>query len=211
MILTRGQPAIRLEDVYSEMTMMTTYTTKIWGETYEITADFAQASCPVHGDEHGRQVADFRHSPRAAMESLLREMVEMGGDDPDESADEINAALDAMIGRDADLIEMATMLERHGERFTGTNTDDVAQEWLDHDFDAVRANEWCEIGCWDAATAAELRDAGLTPDQAHKAAEWLTDGLDDAAEVFTDGDPIYSTCNGDTSVQEIVDAAKEIA
>ncbi len=83
---------------------MTTYKAKIWGDTYEITADFAQASCPVHGDEHGRQVADFRHSPRAAMKSLLREMVEMGGDDPDEDefADEIEAALDNMTETEAE-------------------------------------------------------------------------------------------------------------
>ena len=75
---------------------MTTYTAKIWGNTYEIAADFSQASCPVRGDMHGRQVADFRHSAREAMKALLRETAQMGGDDPDECGAEIAAALDAM-------------------------------------------------------------------------------------------------------------------
>ncbi len=82
---------------------MTTYTAKIFGDEYQIAADFSQASCPVHGDGHGRQVADFRHSPRAAMESLLRETVEMSGDDPDDFDDEIDEALDSMT--DSDSIE----------------------------------------------------------------------------------------------------------
>lgn len=208
--------------------MTTTYTTKIWGDTFEISADFARASCPIKGDLHGRQVADFRHSARAAMRSLLEEIAVMGGDDPEDAEDEIEAALDAMVGRDADLIEMAEMLERHGDRFTGNNTDDEAQGWLDEGFDADSADAWCEIGCWDATTAAKWRDAGMTPSQISDAAdamleaeiaEW--DAIDEAAaeedhdwtpctreSQYTDGNPIYSACNGDTRRQALIDAAK---
>jgi len=82
--------------------MKTTYAAGFCGDTYEITADFADASCPIEGDSHGRQVAYFRHSPRAAMEAKLREMVQMSGDDPDKSAEEIEAALDAMTERPAE-------------------------------------------------------------------------------------------------------------
>lgn len=78
---------------------MTKYKTKCWGETFEISGDFAQASSPVHGVDGGRQVADFRHSPAAAMRAALEDCASMGGDDPedDEIAAEIDAAIDDMI------------------------------------------------------------------------------------------------------------------
>ena len=55
---------------------MTTYKTKCWGETFVIRADFAQASCQVDGVEGGRQVADFSHSPSAAMWAAIEECAE---------------------------------------------------------------------------------------------------------------------------------------
>ncbi len=63
------------------------------GEIYAVAANWAQASDPiqVYGedgwtwDEHGRQVADFRHNDRAALEAILREAIEAGGDDPDDA------------------------------------------------------------------------------------------------------------------------------
>lgn len=184
------------------------------GEIYAVAADWAQASSPVlvygkdgwTSDECGRQVADFRHNDRAALEAVIRSAIEMGGEEPDD--DEVAGILDdATELMDADLAEMCEMLDRHGDRFSGNHTPDSAQDWRDNDFDADAANEWCEIGCWDAGVAAELRDAGLTAQQASDAAERLTEGLEDAAETYTDGDPIYSVCNGDTDAQEIIDAA----
>lgn len=59
------------------------------GEIYAVAADWAQASCPVRvygrgGWKYdGRQVADFRHRPLAALESVLIEAVSDSGDDPD--------------------------------------------------------------------------------------------------------------------------------
>jgi hypothetical protein len=108
----------------------------------------------------------------------------------------------------ADTMLMQAMLMRHGPRFTGNNVNDEAEYWADQGFRVDDADEWCEIGVWDAATAVEFRDAGLTPDQAKSAAESLTDGLDDPAEEYTDGDPIYSACNGDTKTSVIIDAAR---
>ena len=108
----------------------------------------------------------------------------------------------------ADTMLMQAMLMRHGPRFTGSNINDEAEYWADQGFRADDADEWCEIGVWDAATAAEFRDAGLSPDQVKSAAESLTDGLDDPAEECTAGDPIYSVCNGDTKASVIIDAAR---
>ena len=177
-------------------------------------------------DEHGRQVADFRHNDRAALESLIREA--MGGDDPED--DEVESILDDAAGLiDADVYDMAEMLDRHGSTFAGNCADDTAQDWIDNGFERDSADDWCEIGCWDAATAAELRDSGLTPTQAQEAAQRLIEAetaewnaKDDAAakadadwtpcsrdSCYTDGDPIYSACNNDTLAQEIIDAAKE--
>lgn len=193
--------------------MKTTYTTKFMGDEFTITADFGDASCPISGDLEGKQVADFRHSPREAMRSALIACCDFGGDDPDEYEIEIEEALDEMVGRDNDVIEMAKMLESHGQMFTGNNVDDEAQGWIDNGFTPEVADEWCEIGCWDASVAAQLRDAGLTPDDAHNTANLMIDmeeerdDEDDPSE-YTDGDPIYSICNGDTKVQYLIDWAK---
>lgn len=108
----------------------------------------------------------------------------------------------------AQLIAMEAMLEAHGDRFAGNCVTDAANDWLDNGFDADIAGDWCEIGVWNAATAAALRDAELTPDDAKGAAEWLADSVDDASEEFTDGDPIYAACNNDISASVIIDAGK---
>lgn len=65
------------------------------GEVYGVAADWAQASCQVlvygedgwTGDEHGRQVADFRHNNRDALVAILAEALRMSGDDEDEAED----------------------------------------------------------------------------------------------------------------------------
>jgi hypothetical protein len=73
------------------------------GEVYAVAADWAQASSPimVYGedgwtwDEHGRQVADFRHDCRAALECILMEAAAMGGDEMAE--DEAALIADAAV------------------------------------------------------------------------------------------------------------------
>lgn len=67
--------------------------------------------------------------------------------------------------------EIAAVLMSYGDRFAGNNPEGVAQDWADNDFDADGVAEWCEIGVWDASTAAQLRDAGLTPDDAKAASD----------------------------------------
>ncbi len=104
----------------------------------------------------------------------------------------------------------AEILRKYGEQFAGNNVEDAAQDWLDHGFTAESVDGWCEIGVWDAATAAKFRDAGLTPGQVKKASNELVEGLDrDLCDRFTDGDPIYSTCNGDTAAWRIINQARK--
>lgn len=186
----------------------TIYRIQVDGETrMTFAGDFAQAGSPItlEGNSTPFQVADSRHRPNEAAEKLIAWADSEGGSNVGEDEEyevvAVNKELEAMVA----------MLRRHGDRFTGNNVEDEAQGWLDHDFDADDASGWCEIGCWDAATAAELRDGGLSPQAAHDAAESLVEGLEDSAETYTDGDPIYSACNGDTDAQEIVNAAKERA
>jgi hypothetical protein len=69
-------------------------------EVYAVAANWAQAGSPVmvYGDRgweldsRGRQVADFRHRPKEALESIIREAIEAGGDEPDD--DEVDAILE---------------------------------------------------------------------------------------------------------------------
>lgn len=81
---------------------MTTYRTTCWGDEYEVSADWSQASSPVDGPDGGRQVADYRHSPAAAMRDLLEQVVRFGGDDPEGVADEIDEAIDGMYALGSD-------------------------------------------------------------------------------------------------------------
>jgi len=79
---------------------MTDYTTIFFAETYGISANFAQASDSIFclggdGEWIGTQyqVADFQHSPEAALRRILTEIVEAGGDNPDDFETEINNAI----------------------------------------------------------------------------------------------------------------------
>lgn len=90
----------------------TTYAATIWGDTYRIRANFAEASCHIEHEGEpgewspwGRQVADFGHDPEDAMTEYLREMAVASGDDPEgdeDIADEITEAVDSMTTEDDD-------------------------------------------------------------------------------------------------------------
>lgn len=187
------------------------------GEIYGVAANWAQASSPVlvygdrgwNYDECGRQVADFRHSARAALRGIIVRAIEMGGDEADE--EEVDGILDDATDLiDADVAEIAEILDSHGDRFGGNNVIDSANGWIEAGVtnpDVV--DSWCEIGVWDCDKAADLIDADLTPDQVRTGADKLIEEAgDDCAEEYTDGCPIYSVCNNDTSIDVLIDAAK---
>jgi hypothetical protein len=123
-----------------------------------------------------------------------------GGMDHDEVERLAQDAYDAI-----ELAEVTAVLLSHGEMFHGGTPADIAQDWIDHDFDADEVDSWCEVGCWDASTAAEFRDAGLSPRQAKEAA----DKLDDQEDERPTYDAIYRACNADLRAQAIIDAAKD--
>ena len=96
-------------------------------------------------DSHGRQVADFRHNDREALESVVREAMEMSGTwqdiDEEHVRDEQNECVhgvytgageccrcemetildDAVEIMSANLGAMVGVLNRHGSRFTGNS------------------------------------------------------------------------------------------
>lgn len=94
--------------------------------------------------------------------------------------------------------EIAQMLNGPGTMFSG-NAAEQARNWLDCEFSPSEVDEWCKIGVWDAAIAAEFRDADMTPRGVMSAAE----SLDDPA-----GSTIYAICNGDIAADVIIEAAE---
>lgn len=104
--------------------------------------------------------------------------------------------------------EMIELLRGYGNRFVGNDAADAAEDWDDCGFSVAAAAAWCEIGCWDAATAHLFVNSGLTPDQVCEAAQRLIEACDDPAETYTDGDPIYAACNNDINVDVIIAACE---
>lgn len=92
-----------------------------------------------------------------------------------------------------------------GSFFAGNDPAGIAEEWAD-EFSPSDAAAWMDARFWDVSTAAALRDAGLSPQNAIDAAEAMIANEDD--NDYTDGCPIYSCCNHDTPVQAIIDAHK---
>ena len=94
--------------------------------------------------------------------------------------------------------EIETVLCSAGEMFDGGNDRrraEIASDWSDHDFDADEVSSWVEAGCWDASTAAELRDAGFRPG---------VDELEYKPGMERDGmDAMYAFCNGDTTLKKV--------
>jgi hypothetical protein len=142
---------------------MTTYRTNIWGDTYDVSGDFSQASSPVDGPSGGRQVADFRHSPEAAMREMLEESASSGGDDPEEYADEIAAAVEAMYVLGSPEHAEDDGFCRIGDTdcyvFEKRSTEDSFYEWRIGDTDADAEEVFRRLMDEHGLTAQEAIDA----------------------------------------------------
>ena len=106
-----------------------------------------------------------------------------------------------------DLSAMTTVVLSHGAVFSGgsdSQAAEIAEEWLDHDFDESSADRWMDTGFWDPSTAAQIRDAGITASKASELAESLAESEPEGT--FTDGCPIYAMCNCDYNVAEFIEA-----
>lgn len=95
--------------------------------------------------------------------------------------------------------QIQAVLLRHGTRFYGSSLEDNAENWCDHGFNPDDTDSWCEIGMWDAPTAAVFRDAGLTPEQVKNTVEGM--------EGSSNNDLIYAVCNGDFPPYVIIQAS----
>lgn len=197
-------------------------------ETMLVRCNLSQASSPVEVDyqndaERGWESTQYQCADASHRTSgLIRIAKSLAAAAVEVREDELSCDSEDVSG----LCEIAQMLNGHGPQFTGNNVDDEAQGWLDEGFDAESAGEWCEIGCWDASTAARLRDAGLSAKDADTAADALIEvekekwekedayamehdlELPDHDSEYTDGSPIYSACNNDTPVSKIIEAAE---
>lgn len=84
----------------------TTYTASIWEETFELRADWSNAASQIERmtddgwKATGRQVADFQHSPAAAMRWEIESMVVAGGDAVEDCQDDIDDAIEAAMGEE---------------------------------------------------------------------------------------------------------------
>lgn len=112
----------------------------------------------------------------------------------------------------AEQLAIESTLREAGPRFAGADASWSAREWIEDGFDGTSVEGWVAIGVWDSGVAAWLRDAGLSPDQVRAGAETLMDALDEDTRrlIYTDSDPIYSACNGDTSVDVLIGAAMAV-
>lgn len=114
---------------------------------------------------------------------------------------------------DSDIIEIADVLDPYGDRMAGGDVEATAHEWRDHSFTPDEVDEWCEIGCWNPATAAVWRESGLTPEIVATAAEVLLLSLpegSDPRDSYTDGCPIYSCCNDDTDPEVMIACCRDV-
>lgn len=87
------------------------------------------------------------------------------------------------------------------DKLSGGNTYEVALDWMSQGFSPADVAGWTEIGCWDAWTAKELADAGLTPGQAMEAADAVCEHADHGSPIGL----IDEICNGDVSIKVLLD------
>lgn len=62
------------------------------------------------------------------------------------------------------MIELVNEYDQGGKLTGGVYTDLVAQEWEAAGFTVDNVADWWDAGCWCPTSTAELRDAGLTPE-----------------------------------------------
>lgn len=113
----------------------------------------------------------------------------------------------AELIEELDEIEGAAItLKAYGDMYTGGCVADAAHEWIDAGIeDDGSIGSWCEIGCWDASTAAAWIAAGLTPDDVEAAAKAMQEEVsDDDMHARYSGGIIYACCNNDIAWEDVV-------
>lgn len=100
----------------------------------------------------------------------------------------------------------AATLKAYGDMYTGGCIADAAHEWLDAGIeDDGSIGSWCEIGCWNASTAAKWIAAGLTPDDVEAVAKAMREEVsDDDMHARYSGGIVYACCNNDIAWEDVV-------
>lgn len=104
----------------------------------------------------------------------------------------------------ANIDAIAKVLLSHGEMFHGGRAKEIARDWDGYDFTSAGVDGWCRVGVWDAATAEEFYDDGMSPTSVKETAERMVEA--DGADAYTSGCPIYAACNGDLDPAAIIAA-----
>lgn len=78
----------------------------------------------------------------------------------------------------------------------GSRVDDIAEDWSDHGFTSAQVQKWCDAGCWEPSSAAELRDAGFSPGVDH---------MDYVEGCELEGmDAMYAFCNDNITLDLLI-------
>ena len=114
-----------------------------------------------------------------------------------ETDDEARSELAALRAARA----IADVLRAEGEYAHGGNPEGAAREWADEGFDADEVSQWLEARCFAPGAADELRNHGISPEEAATPAErgglvgtigyWVANGdqgADEAAALVAEGE-----------------------
>lgn len=125
-------------------------------------------------------------------------------------ASEFKQIMDSLGLLEETLPAIMIILNDAGDRYSGDDAYNIANEWIEAGFSEDECPEWVSAGFWSPAAASQISDAGMTPDEAVAAANYLIDVAGDN-NTYTDGCPIYSLCNCDTSASEFIEAHRLIS
>ena len=59
--------------------------------------------------------------------------------------------------------EVLELVTAAGEAIHGYQIEQVVTEWMETGLEVARMEEWIKVGCWDAASAFFLDNAGIEP------------------------------------------------
>ena len=100
--------------------------------------------------------------------------------------------------------EMIQVLRNHGAFAYGQERDieSIAEKWEDYDFSPSDTDEWISAGCFRAADARDLADAGIAPEDAKRHHD---------QENYPGVSIGYAVANGDLSVEKAKKLVEEVA
>lgn len=108
----------------------------------------------------------------------------------------------------ANIDAIVKVLLSHGDMFYGNDSAEAAIEWDSYGFSARGVDLWCSANVWDPRVANALHDNGLSVQSLRNTVQSMIET--NGADAYTNGCPIYAACNSDISVQQIIDAYRNL-